>query len=41
MFEVKDGFEYKLFDKSLNPDFFTWKRYDTKVVTNKDGLKEL
>ena len=29
MFEIKNGFNFRLFDESLNPDVNTWKRYDT------------
>jgi hypothetical protein len=40
MFEIKEGFDYSLYNTTLNPDVNTWKRYETVLSTNKNGLKE-
>jgi hypothetical protein len=41
MFEVKEGFEYKLLDSDINKDLNTWKDYETIIKDNEYGLKEL
>ena len=40
MFELKEGFDYKLYNESLNPDVNTWKRYETNIQTNENDLQE-
>ena len=40
MFEIKDGFDYSLYSEILNPDVNTWKRYETIIQTNQNGLEE-
>ena len=39
MYEKKNGFEYTVYDKNLNPDANTWKRYDTQLEINSAGLE--
>ena len=41
MYELKQGVEYSVLNKSLNPDDQTWKEYSTKVHENQFKEKEI
>ena len=40
MFELKDRFSYSVYD-GINEDLNTWKKYETNLVTNQAGMREM
>ena len=41
MFEIKQDFDYEVYDKQINPDSNTWNRYDTVLKNNSNDLLEI
>ena len=40
MFELKDRFNYETY-KDTNQNLHKWKRYETKMVNNSNGMNEI